>query len=82
MLTAGSGGAEGEGREFPGDAHYEDPAELFLGVVDCLEDVEEEGQAEGDGEDDSCCEGGIVHVVGIAGPFRDVAVLVGCYADT
>ena len=82
LLIAGSGRTEGEGCEFPGNTHDQDPAELLLGVMKCLEDVDEEADAEGDGENDGGCEGGIVHVIGVAGPFWDVAVFVGRYTDT
>ena len=82
LLVLGGGGAQGEGDEFPGGAHDDDPAEADFLVQYGLVDVGAEGEAEEDGEENGGGEGGAVVPLCVTGPFGDVAVWAWRYVYT
>lgn len=67
--------------KFPYRTNQKYPTETEFLVCESLINVEECRDAKDDGEDYRGSEGGIVVVVCIAGPFRDVAVLIWCDTD-
>jgi hypothetical protein len=75
LLVPCAGDAECKTGQLPGSAHDDDPAETDPLVEEGLEDVDEGGDAEGDGKDEGTSEGGIIVVVGVARPLGDVAIL-------
>jgi len=77
LLVFGPIDADSKTGCFPQGAHNECPTKLLFTEIEGLVDVRKECAAEDDGEDDGCHHGGVVIVLSITGPLRDVAIFVG-----